>query len=708
MIEPIIFYNTYVRDGEIPGNPEAIISPLIFPAKLIGQTPVGGIGLFDGEGKPVNSLEQAQSVVVPKGLAGPPGFRKLPDRYHGQPSTTEWQVRAESYAVAAYNPAPALPQYARVDRQSSSVTPKLALSPRELKEPEEKISLVETADGYAMISTKSRRQTIVTNFIVNTVTMVHQLKGDGSPEQNFVHLKVSVIGERLAFSEVDIAMNEIDSVGTQIIRKVPTAIIEPENRATFLSRFPVLVRKRIQKCQHHYVYLNSGWFFTPSGTWTFVHDGANPPTGNIKFQSGFRFGLSGNGHATRWLVQNAYRLLALSRDLPTILIPFLCAHLALMWTLFESAGYPPHVLLFIKGITGSLKTALASLLFNFSGDPKNNIPASFRDTSASMEVQMSKYKDRVLLVDDFCPAASENARRTLEQNLEQLVRFYGDGIAKARTTPRLTETYEKRPHGFCAITGEDSAGSYSSLLRCLFITVQPDTYDKNLLAEFQKNPTLWTEYLSHFVNWCVQNAETIISVVREQFPILRDKAGQAISERRLVDAYASFSLTASIVLNFVSPHLGLSDQEKDVLFHQYDNAILDTCRRSAEASKEANPVQIFARLICEGLDKKAVQLAVLSEYKAASDKFIGYDDGIYWHLRPRDTYAFIRHEYELGGKKFPLSESRLREALYISGALVPLASREESGDNFEYLFRESFGQRSRMMRIDSNVLKKFL
>lgn len=706
MIHPICLYSIARRDGVSGPEPGVPSAPIVRFGDMIQQTPPNGVAYFGWMCEPVQRIEDAVYVVYPNTISPPPGFQW----FACNPPAIDanlWQESAAIISEAIYAPTPpALPQ-------SSSQTPQLSpivrqSDSRKSEEGVDEMRLTETAEGYALISAKAKRKLPASNYTLQKVMVLHRMFADEARNKTAVQLVLHIISSRIETVVMEIPLDGIDTVVSRIGKAIPTAITFPQSKAVFSGLLPVLVRERLASCPHIYVYQDSGWVLPPHCSWLYVHGNAVPPSDCVQIETNFQFGISGNGHAPAWLAQNSWRLLSMSKNLPAILIPFLYAHLALMWTLFDAAGYPPHVLLFIKGVTGSLKTAVASLLFNFSADPKNNIPASFRDTSASMEVMMGKYKDRVLLVDDFCPAASENARRILEQNLEQLIRFYGDGIAKSRTNPKLEETHEKRPHGLCAITGEDSAGSYSSLLRCLFITVQPDTYDKILLAEFQENPALWTEYLKIFVDFCTKNADKIISFVKSGFPALRDKAAQVISERRLVDAYACLSLTAEIVLNFVAPYLSMADSDKMAIYARYDAAVLETCRCSAEEAKEVDPVQVFARMVCEGIDKQTLSLAGRKEFESKPNEFHGYAEGNHWYFWPHELFDFLRRAYELGGKKFPLTQARLWEALYLAKVLIPPAPRGAGERRFEFGVRVSFGNRPRMIRIDPITLKKFL
>ena len=502
---------------------------------------------------------------------------------------------------------------------------------------------------------------------------------------------------------------QLDTAGQEIAKEIGTAVVVPQAKQSFYKIIGYELRTQLASAQKRFIYTRTGWFTPPSGKWFYVRDGANPPLPELCYQTGFRFGRSDDPHTPGQLAQSAWSLLSMAREdeLECILIPVLFAHLGLLWPLFNEAGYPPHMLLFIKGMTGSLKTAVASLLFNFSGQPENAIPASFRDTSASKEVKMWNYKDRVLLVDDFCPGASEGSKRVLDQNLEQLIRFYGDGIAKSRTNSKLDEVYEKRPSGLCVITGEDSSGSYSSRLRCLYINVTPDTYDKALLAEFQKNPALWTGYLENFVAFGERNAIAIIARISDQFPQLREQASKVIRERRLVDAFAALYLTAEVCVSYIRGISDLHLNYEDELA-KFSQDILTVCQNSAEDSRETDPVKIFARLVHEGITQGTLRIAEKGEFKIAMNEFIGFSDGAHIYFWPPHLFEFVRKEYGRSGKVFPLSEKQLWEQLRQKNILIPPKDRTEGNGRFEYGTRTSFKGRPRMIRIDISGFEPYL
>lgn len=132
----------------------------------------------------------------------------------------------------------------------------------------------------------------------------------------------------------------------------------------------------------------------------------------------------------------------------------------------------------------------------------------------------------------------------MEQTLENLIRFYGDGNTKGRADPRMDKVYMKKARGLCAITGEDIAGSLSSQLRCLFLTVDKSTFNGVVLKRFQNHPYLWTEYLATFVNVLFSIIPDVILRIRNSFQTYREQAEKTIRERRLVDTYCWLAVTA--------------------------------------------------------------------------------------------------------------------------------------------------------------------
>lgn len=548
-------------------------------------------------------------------------------------------------------------------------------------------------DGFYIQPPKQRKPRRATNFLINLVAVKHKVKGETDNERQILF---DVVILSTLCIRLEIPYGDLKNILSVVSDNIGETITYHSATGAFYAELQTLLREELASCPHKYEIGISGWSATPTGRYFYAEDGATPPDESIQFKTGFQFGRGTPTRVPEQVVLDACEILKLSEAPSVISVPFLFAHMGLLWGLFKAAGYPPHTLLFIEGPTGSLKTAVASLVFNFSGQPEANIPATFRDTSSSQEIKFSKYRDRVLLVDDFCPASDAASRRVMEQSLEQLVRFFGDGIARARATPSMEEIKEKRPCGLVAITGEDSAGSQSSLLRCLFLRVEKDSYDKTLLHKFQENPALWTEYLALFVEHAAPRAGDIIRYIAEKFPLYRKEGEGLLKERRLVDTYAWLAVTADILVQVLQTVVNIQAENTQKAFH--DDA-MRVCLASEAKAKSASPVKIFAQTLLDLFHRNQISLGDVASFEASPDEYLGAVHKGHWYLWPNEAFSAVRNAYASTGRTFPLSMTALWGALAAAGILIPTEVKSKGISRVEYGTRVSFAGRPRLLKI---------
>ena len=563
--------------------------------------------------------------------------------------------------------------------------------------------LQEGCDGYYLKPLKSGKALRTTNFIIKLEEVRHRIVSD--EEEEFEHQKilyrVCLMDSARAIG-LEIAANQLSRIVEHVRRRVPEGTIF-RNRAVFIDQLDILLRTQLAHCRNTYEYRVCGWMQIPQHGLVYVHDDL-PATDTILFRSGFFFGKGLQPRPISEVVEAGFGILQFSDNLLQSAILFLWAHLGLMWTLFNQAGYPPRTLLYLSGVSGSLKTAVCKMLFNFTAVPELDIPASFRDTSASMEVSIDRYKDRVLLVDDFCPAANQTARRTMEQTLESLIRFYGDGNTKGRADPRMDTVHMKKAQGLCVITGEDVAGSLSSRLRCLFLHVEKDTFHGEVLKQFQEAPYLWSEYLACFVDALPSVIPDVVERIQAQFPLYRAQGERVLQERRLIDTYCCLAITARLTLEVASKLSG-ADWLSQWLT-QMEDAVLTACVASEQQSTQQLPERIFSQTLITLLQRQDVRLGTKEEFTEAPRAYLGVSYKRYWYLWPQETYQAVVNYYNAGGGQFPLSANALCEALVNSGILIPAQISRDGQTHYENGTKISFAGRPRLWKIDPAVVKR--
>lgn len=215
--------------------------------------------------------------------------------------------------------------------------------------------------------------------------------------------------------------------------------------------------------------------------------------------------------------QNVMKMLFLSNDMSKTLPLLLFAHLGIMYKLFEDAGFPPRFVLFLCGQTGSLKTSVSKVFFKILKDSANDIPANFNDTMTALEIKMGNTYDDVLLVDDFRPSSMRSELARMRNNLEKLIRFYGDGIGKGRGDVTLQLRNEFKPHGVCAVTGEYIHGTASSLQRLLIVNIEKNTFDRSQLKFFQDNPMYYLTHIRFFIDYLSEKYDEIVAYIKNNF-----------------------------------------------------------------------------------------------------------------------------------------------------------------------------------------------
>lgn len=692
MFSPLIYFSLY-RKLPSPGAP---YSPIVIMPKRDPNGPP--VQFFDASGHPC-SYGQCLYISQPSNFNAPPGFEFVSG--HAPPSSeAEWLAQQPtgrntlSPTITDALPYPSIPI-------GSSVPPFAGPAHIDADTPLTSINgdlsayiIIRGHDGFYVQPPKSLRFHRATNFLINLIAIKHTLQS-GQDEMRSILFDVDIPSQ--VHCSLEIPSSRLKFILTEVLDQICEArILRGGNLGAFEPELQDLLRQEILLCPHLYEIRESGWFVSPSGHYCFAEDGSPQTDSTLCFRTGFSFLRGEQQRPPHQVASDAWRILALSKQSRTIYVPFLYAHLALMWRLFTEAGHRPNFLLFIEGPTGSLKTAVASLLFNFSGQPEVNVPASFRDTAASMEISFDAYRDRVLLVDDFCPTSDRTSQRDLNNKLERLVRFFGDGKSRSRATPNMETATEKKPCGLVAITGEDSAGSQSSLLRCLFLRVDRDTFDKDLLRRFQEDPSLWTEHLAFFVESLAPRAKELIQMIREKFPSYREMGSHYLKEKRSIDTFAYLSLTAEIVVQELHQLLQLDYTTCIQEFHQ---AILDACQASEAKANAADPVQIFSQTLLELLQQGEVFMGTIPQFLENPNKYIGVTTESCWYLWPKGAFKSISDAYSMTGRTFPLSMQALWGALDAKGVLIPTETMRKGVPHKEYGTKVSFGNRPRMLKI---------
>lgn len=560
-------------------------------------------------------------------------------------------------------------------------------------------SLLEYPEGYFSMENSK----MITNFIIelHAVVRIHNKEGQCSEK-----LLYSVKAEnRYQTPMQEISVEELDRLPERIRAKIAGCIINIKiPRADDQVVFHL--RCQLFRIPHQDQYNYSGWTKI-AGQWIYGQKDTELPHCGARFNTNFKIACN-PAFTPQDAMRSAMRMLELS-DKKSVIVPMvLFAHLSVLFTLFEYAGFPPRMLLFVNGKTGSFKTAVCMLLFNLSGDPNNNIPATFRDTVASVEAKFASFVDMTLLLDDYAPAATSSSRSDMNRLLEAIIRYYGDGKGRGRSNAKVTQSTTLVPHGLCCITGEDTGGSQSSLLRCALIDVENGTFKSDVLTWFQNDIRRWTSHFQHFINYVAQNFEHFSQLIHQAFPGRREQFRSMLKAGRIVDSAVFLSMTGELLRAYGTAIGYLTEAESVTLRNQWDLAIAEALMKSEAASSEMDPVRFYISTLFEAVDSEAEQIARDKETFLMDTSVLGYVSNGTWHVWPDRVYGLVTKRCQVQQRIFPLGITKIHAALAEAGLIE--TSEEKHGGKIQvnYVKRESFGERPRMLVIRKDAAQQYL
>lgn len=539
-------------------------------------------------------------------------------------------------------------------RAQSAATHLVAPSTEDRSNTTNSPSVIVSAKGETMLLVDNQLVPLA-NFSIQVVER-QRLIVRNEKDLNLVVLRVWCNGTS---QELSIRTSELENLVSIITKQFPECHLDVDaNKAA--PRLVNYVRDQLKGTPTRTIIRSAGFIRLLSG-WTYAHDGAASPASSISFETGCTIPRSPEV-TPRAALQQALAFLGLSEKKELTLPLFLLAHLGLTFELFKEAGYQPKFVAFLNGTSGSFKTATALCLFRTFLESKTTAEASFRDTPTSLDLALGTAYSRVFLLDDFQPAVTSAAQRTLLEKLEYVIRLFGDGIGKNRSNAELGRAKTFKPVGCCLITGEDVGGSRSSLLRCLVLPIGKGDISGEKLKCFQDHPEFLWSHWYHFVEWAGTRGDTLVNLIRSEFQDRRNYYHEFIREPRQIDIAATLTLMGKILLMYGNDVGCIRSENLASIADEWCAAILEAVRISEGSSRTLSPVALFLQAV---FDLQATHNIIIAPDQSAyhPKNHIGFAKDRCWCLMPHEIYRRVRQYWRETGKMFPLQETPLFQLL---------------------------------------------
>ena len=282
---------------------------------------------------------------------------------------------------------------------------------------------------------------------------------------------------------------------------------------------------------------------------------------------------------------------------------------------FRQAGYMPKMLLYIYGESGSRKTSIARELFrtfngNISCDDANEI--RLFSSECGIEAYMNEVKDCCILVDDVTQQKTKAKADQMNNNLEHIIRCYGDGTKKYKSDPSGRLIQSMSPDEMVAITGEFVELQKSSMLRCIFAKLQQGDVNDDILAVVQNsNPHIVENILKGFITFIENKFELIVSYIESQISELRQLYHMYFKDRML-DQAVHYVLVADILTVFFISYCNAPQEDVHVVMERLkDQALQSICKLKNERNPYMEAVSyIVKNILCISECKESYKASV--------------------------------------------------------------------------------------------------
>ena len=353
------------------------------------------------------------------------------------------------------------------------------------------------------------------------------------------------------------------------------------------------------------------------------------------------------------------------------------------------ANCEPKFITDLAGKTGSRKSSSAAVYLSFFGNfNASNLPNSFHDTANSILSNIYHTKDVLTCVDDLHPNGryGDAEMKNIAQNLS---RYYGDRIGRARLNTRAELQPGKPPMGMCLSTSEFTpAITQSGLARYFFLEMKETDVNLAMLSEYQQLAAdgILNGIMRCYVEWIKEkylgSAEDFAKKLSALFVSYRTEMIKILTARGIVFHNRIPDMLASLKIGFDFLLYFLCDKEQigrgDISDYKtvFDEILIENIRRTSSLVENENISYQFCDKLNSLLDSGRCSLNPLGNDEDISRKgFIGFEDSEHYYLIMNSALSEINKLSRELGDSFSVGRNSLLQQLVDDGIIISNGKR---------------------------------
>lgn len=371
---------------------------------------------------------------------------------------------------------------------------------------------------------------------------------------------------------------------------------------------------------------------------------------------------------------------------PIVALPLLGEmYLAPLCSMLEDRGIAPRFALYLLGATQTRKTTAALLAMSHFGkfNAQDKIPASFTDTANSIQRSAFLLKDMPILVDDYFPVGSVQARRRMEETAQSLSRSFGNGGSRGRLNTDMTLRATYPPRGVAIMTGEDLPDiKESGLGRFLIVNLGRQSVPVTpALTKLQQDAQAGylRRAMSGYIAWLGGNDDRKEDRLLDMFMANRTTAAERIGEAgyRSIEAVAHLITALTTMASYFAWAGALEREQSAALIDLAWDVLTEIAQKQGKDVSEQKPTAQFLRIVGELLQSARFKCLALDE-ASSSINVLGYQDTTTYYFFPETLYQAVSKFCADQGTVFPVSLPQLRKQLVDEGKIsADMASKSK-------------------------------
>lgn len=277
--------------------------------------------------------------------------------------------------------------------------------------------------------------------------------------------------------------------------------------------------------------------------------------------------------------------------------------------------HPTDFAIWLQGLTGSRKSAIAAIALAFFGQfTARSFPSNWSDTVLDCEIKSHQAKDAVFVVDDFKPSVSQNEANKLHAMAERIVRNTGNQSGRGYRGSDRRANAAPYNRSMMIVTGEDLPRGQSLLGRLLILELSRTDVDNDVLTKLQRAATdgSLAGLMSAYLQWLAARLDQLKVDFPLEVELCRNAAirdGFASSHPRAPEIYANLLSGADAFFEFLRSAGAVTDDQSQTLLSAVETGLQQAFSEQGIYQVDQDEVERFLQLLRAALSSGNAHIA---------------------------------------------------------------------------------------------------